>query len=374
MLNMKKARFFVGLAMAAASACLPGMAQAEIEWLETEYDFGAFREADGPRTGWARFVNKGSEATFISRVRPSCGCTGASYTHDMIEPGDTATISFTYNPQGRPGRFNKSVRVYVGSDNELMSIRIFGTVIGAESSLKSHFPVEAGPLRLENSLVAAGEVKRGVARHFFLNAYNQSGDTILPSWNDTGNALSVDVKPRAIPPGEIATFSFYLQTGKEEKNGLVEHRVTIKSDNDNPESESTPVDVSAIIVADTDKMSAEEIESGPRAYLLPEFIDLGEPDAHAPAAFRFEILNDGKSAMKVERVYSKDSRVRVKKVPGKIKPGKKARVEGSIDLASLPEGAFRINVEVLTDDALHPVRTASLVGIKGSDKQAEINK
>lgn len=275
-------RFLAAVVLAFASV----PAYAEIEWLSKEYNFGAFREAEGPQTGVVRFVNKGPGSTFVGRVRPSCGCTGASYSEEMIAPGDTATVTFTYDPAGRPGRFNKSIKVYVGEDNELYTIRITGTVIGAPSSLDSTFPVEAGALRFENLMVPAGEIKRGSARHVFLNAYNQSRDSVAPGWINDNPAVEMGLKPAVIPPGELATFSFYVKGSEEEQNGPVEHQIRILSDKGNPEAGSADVTVSAVIVADMDKLSVEEIENGPRAYVIPEFLDFGETEVE-----NFLILN-----------------------------------------------------------------------------------
>lgn len=356
---MWKKRFLFSMAVALTGVFAMN---AEVEWLEKSYNFGTFKEADGPVTGVVRLVNKGPEATFISRVRPSCGCTGATYTDKMIQPGDTATVSFTYNPIGRPGKFDKSVKVYIGKDNDLTVVRILGTVIGSESTLESVFPVEAGPLRVETAMLAAGEIKRGTPRHLFLNAYNQSGDTIVPKWKGSSPAMTVDLRPLAIPPGDIATFSFYLETEKEALNGPVEYPVEIVADGNNPEAGQLRVDVSAIIVPDTRKMSVEEIDNGPRAYLIPEFVDFGEVEKGKLLDFRFVILNDGKSTMTVDRVYSRNELVSITHVPKKIKAGKKGIVKGKLNPSGLADGAFRINVEVMTNDALHPVRTARLVG------------
>ena len=37
-------------------------------------------------------------------------------------------------------------------------------------------------------------------------------------------------------------------------------------------------------------------------------------------------------------------------------------MEGVADTGSFPEGLFRIGVEVITDDPLHPARTVTIVG------------
>lgn len=339
-------------------------AMAEIEWLEKDYNYGAFREAEGPRMGMVRFVNRGDEAVFINRVRPSCGCTEAEYTEGMIQPGDTAMVSFVYNPKGRPGSFEKTVKVYIGSENDLHVVKLTGTVIGSQSTLQFAYPKEAGPLRLEALSAKTGELKKGSARHLFINAYNQSPDTITPSWTSDGRGMQVELTPRSIPPGDIATFGFYVKTSEEERMGPVDYDIHITADTRQPESGSCDVRISTVIVPDTRTMTAEEVDNGPRAYLLPEFIDFGELAGGGKAAFSFEILNDGNSLLEVHRVYCSETGVAIKDRPSKIKAGKRGKVKGELDLRKIPAGAFRIPVEVMTSDPLHPLRTANLVGVR----------
>ena len=53
--------------------------RAEVKWLQTDYDFGTWHEAQGRRTGIARFGNMGEGAVAITGARASCGCTGAEW-------------------------------------------------------------------------------------------------------------------------------------------------------------------------------------------------------------------------------------------------------------------------------------------------------
>lgn len=354
--NLKVILLFIVLAFGVGSL------NAQIEWLEKNYNYGAIKEVDGPQKGSVRFVNKGNEPVYVNNVRSSCGCTNVEYPKGMIAPGDTASISFVYNPKGRPGAFEKTVKAYIGADNDLHVIRLSGTVIGSPTTLSFSFPHEVGPMRIESLKAVAGELKEGTSRHMFLNAYNQSGDTITPSWNCKDRALQVELTPRSIPPGEVATFGFYLRTPEEERMGPVEYKVGIIADYAHPEMGECEVTASAVIVPDTRKMSVEEVENGPRAYLFPEFVDLGEIEKKENKTFSFEILNEGKSILEVRRIYSTDSGVEIKSKPSKVKPGKKGKVKGVVDLGRLPAGLFRIAVEVMTNDALHPVRIANLVG------------
>ena len=124
--------------------CLSLQTRADIVWIEKEYDFGLIKEEAGPKTGYARFVNTGPEEVMITGMRPRCGCTKADFPKDPIAAGDTATVSFTYDPTGRPGKFNKSVRVYIGS-SETYKIPITGNVLGTPQSLSTLYPVVSGP-------------------------------------------------------------------------------------------------------------------------------------------------------------------------------------------------------------------------------------
>lgn len=334
-------------------------AGAELKWLAESYDFGVFKEVDGPRTGEVRFVNLGPESTVINKVRPSCGCTGASYTDKVLEPGDTATVTFTYNPMGRPGRFEKTVKVYTGADDDMKVIKIRGTVVGAPATLERDYPVEAGPLRLSARKAEAKDVRYGTARHLFLNVYNASGDPVTPVITNDNPALTVGVNPSVIPAGDLATIGFYINTRDDDRMGPVEYPVTLSVDG----REVATLTATATIVPNTKNMTPEEIAAGPRAALSPETIEIGRTSKRLEK-FRFDILSEGEQPLNVTRVFSRNSAVRIRRSPAKIKSGKKGRAEGTLDLSELPEGPFRIYVEVLSDDTLRPVRTVTLVGEK----------
>lgn len=337
-------------------------ARGEVKWLSKEYNFGVIRESDGKVTGRVKLVNQGPDATFISRVRPSCGCTGASYTTKVIEAGDTATVSFTYNPQGRPGPFDKTVRVYMGPENSLTVIRISGTVLGSTATLDSQFPESAGSLRLDKRDIEAGEIKKGQSRHFFINVYNQGEHRIKPQWKSEEKALDVDLKPREIAPGETATFTFHLKTSEAKEYGPYEYPVEIWPDGKG--KEKLTATVRGVTVPDISKIPLEQLESAPQAFLIPEFVDLGEKVKGGNVEFEFSIVNEGKSPLKIERVFSRQKEITFADVPGEIKPGEKGIVKGNLDASGLAEGAFRMKAEAVTNDPVHPVRVCSIVGIK----------
>lgn len=331
-------------------------ASAKLHWETLEYDFGVFHEEAGPQTGQVTFVNEGPEPTVINRVRTSCGCTGATFTEGEIAPGDSATVSFTYDPARRPGRFEKTVKVYTGLDNEITTIVIRGTVLGTPETLDVDYPVECGPLRLSERRIDAGTVRYGTARHLFFRAVNQSADTIAPVFESASPALDVSSARATVAPGDVLSVSVYLNTRDLPAPGYVEIPVTVR-----PCAacdDETEVLLTADVVPDTRGLSVEEVENGPRAYLNPELVDLGVVgDKGQHVRFEFAISNDGRSDLRVSRIYSRTAGVKILSWPSMLKPGKRGKATAEIDLALLEPGARSIRVEVVSNDPLNPVRT-----------------
>jgi hypothetical protein len=100
----------------------------KIEFKEESYDFKEVPE--GPQvTHEFKFTNTGKEPLILSNVRASCGCTTPSWPKEPILPGKEGTIVVTYNTQGRPGPFTKSITITSNSDTPNKVIIIKGEVI-----------------------------------------------------------------------------------------------------------------------------------------------------------------------------------------------------------------------------------------------------
>lgn len=335
--------------------------EAGIVWLAKHYDFGLMKEAAGPKEGNVAFVNMGPDEVVVTDAKPSCGCTGVFFPDEPISPGDTAVISFVYNPKGRPGKFDKSIRVYIG-ENEVHRIGISGNVLGTPESLSLFYPVEAGSLRLSEPSVGGGEMTHGSTHTFFVNVYNQAPDSISPVVECSDPALTVSLSEPRLGPGDIASLSFFFNSRKVAETGDVEIPVTLRSDSESEDTLIIPFRIR--VTPDFSRLSTEEVDRGPRCYVAPSTIDLGIVGA-ARHEFSFLIENQGKSPMRVIRISSPTGQPKIEldKKPDKIKAGKSATVHAGVDLSSVSPGPFRIPIEVSTDDPLHPARKISLVGI-----------
>jgi hypothetical protein len=108
------------------------LADARISMAEKSHDFGIIKEDGGAVTHSFAFTNTGDSPLVIVSAKASCGCTQPKYPTDPVKPGETAKITVKYLPQGRPGEFNKTIKVRTNDKkNKSLSLRITGTVTPA---------------------------------------------------------------------------------------------------------------------------------------------------------------------------------------------------------------------------------------------------
>lgn len=81
----------------------------KVKWDSQEYDFGNIPKNIAAEAEFV-FTNTSKEPVIISKVKSSCGCTVTGYDKSPVMPGESSTITATYNAK-KLGAFRKSLRV-----------------------------------------------------------------------------------------------------------------------------------------------------------------------------------------------------------------------------------------------------------------------
>ena len=102
-------------------------AQGIMNYLKETHDFGNIDEGSIAEYEF-EFTNTGDQPIEITRVQASCGCTTPKWTNKPIFPGDKGTVKASYNSEGRPGVFNKSITVHSNSQKNMHVLFINGFV------------------------------------------------------------------------------------------------------------------------------------------------------------------------------------------------------------------------------------------------------
>ncbi len=346
---------------------LMASAGAEIKWLKTTHDFGAFDEDDGVVSCQMPFVNTGDETLVILATRASCGCTTPSFDKTELAPGDTAILTVSYDPTGLPGRFNKKITVDTNTDPQRTQLNVCGVVLGSAETVAKRYPVDMGPLKFSRSAAILGTAKKMHARAIFVEGYNRSTDTIAPKVVDTPSWLDVTPGPQRVPPGERVSFNFLVRADRTPLYGFVTDTITIVSDSRYPER-TYRLPVSITLEEEFANLRAEDYRKAPVAKLETERIQLGEMDFGQKPEAAVKLKNDGKSNLLVRRIYCLNPAVSIDKYPTKIKAGKSANIKFSV--TAIPAGlaqssensiqgklsAITAEIVVITNDPINPTQ------------------
>jgi len=99
-----------------------------ITWKEDTFNFGDI-EKGKPVSHEFSFKNTTKQTILITNVKASCGCTATNYTKTPIKPGETGTVTATYNA-ANPGNFTKTVTVTTNDSDVSKILTIKGKVNG----------------------------------------------------------------------------------------------------------------------------------------------------------------------------------------------------------------------------------------------------
>lgn len=126
---MKKI-FLILLTFVAAIATLSAKEKAEMTFATLSHDFGTIKADGGAVTAVYEFTNTGSAPlTIINVSNGGCGCTKPSFPKKPIAPGKKGEIKITFQPKGRAGEFNRTVKVKSNASKSRINLTFNGVII-----------------------------------------------------------------------------------------------------------------------------------------------------------------------------------------------------------------------------------------------------
>ncbi|AWH84514.1 DUF1573 domain-containing protein [Flavobacterium album] len=106
------------------------MTPSGITWKEDTFTFGDI-EKGKPASHDFTFKNTTKQTILITNVKAQCGCTATNYTKTPIKPGESGTVTATYNA-ANAGTFSKTVTVTTNDSDVNKILTIKGKVIAPE--------------------------------------------------------------------------------------------------------------------------------------------------------------------------------------------------------------------------------------------------
>ena len=335
--------------------------QPVITFEKTEHDFGKINESDGRVSTVFSFKNEGMAPLVLSNVRASCGCTTPTWTKEPIEPGQTGSITVTYNPNGRPGRFQKTVTITSNATEATTRVYIKGEVIPKQAKPVNKYNVAVGDLSMKGLVLDLGTIKKGENKSGdleYTNLTKEDHNVELLATNAADNYVINQVSLPTVKPNEVGKFIFALDSKATKLYGPVEVNAYVVIDGKKVIDDAHKLTIKANIVEDFSALTLEQKQQAPIIETLNEF-NVGKIVAGKVQKFKLPIKNIGVNPLEIRRVYCTDKAL-VCKAPKAIKSGKKEAVTVEINAKTLKPGNYSREIIVITNDYQNAIKKIKL--------------
>ena len=347
------------VSMVALMSTIASMAQV-ITFERTEHDFGKINEADGRVSTIFEFKNEGMDPLVLSNVRASCGCTTPKWPREPIEPGQVGQITVTYNPNGRPGRFQKTITVTSNAkDNASAKLFIKGEVIPKPAKPVDQYTVKMGELSLKSKYANFGTIKKGENGTVEIEYANQTEAEVKVELltRDQDTYLISEATLQAVQPKQTGKLRFVIDSKQTNIYGPLTTSAYVVVNGKRQLTEEFKIDITANIVEDFSSLSVADRQNAP-ILEVENSINLGTIAKGKKIKKSITFANAGANPLLVRRVYCIDNSIEIS-APKSLKSGKKGDIKIAITAAA-ENGKFSRELQVITNDPQNPVKKVTL--------------
>lgn len=333
-----------------------------ITFNKTTHDFGKINEADGRVTTTFTFKNEGMVPLVLTNVRASCGCTTPKWTREPIEPGQSGEITVTYNPSGRPGRFQKTVTVTSNSAEPTTRLYIKGEVIAKPAQPADQYPIKMGNLSLKKRTLNFGAITQGSNKMLEIEYANQTTEPVAVELllRSEDSYIKPNVTLKTVGPNETGKLQFALQTGECPLLGPINVKAYVMVDGKRNFDKAHEITLTANIREDFSHMSVEELQQAPIVEVARE-INLGTLAKGERVGSKITIANAGYNPLHIRRVVINDSNIKYVVPKSAIKGGRKADLKMELTTSREQNSAnYTRLLTLITNDPKKPVITIKL--------------
>ncbi len=328
--------------------------KAKIVFDKTVHDYGTFKEADGVQTTTFKFTNKGDVPLVLTNVRASCGCTTPKWTREPVAPNSTGEIQVTYNPQNRPGSFNKSVTVSSNAETATVILQIKGTVAQREKTLAEKYPRQIGALRVKSNHISFAKLIQNSVETKELELINDTDKPVVVGLRTVPSHLTAKVEPETIPAHGEGKLIVTYDAKAANTFGFASHRIYLSLDGSKDYKSS--VGVSATIEEDFSSLTPEQLANAPVAEFSEKSYDFGAMKQGDKKSYTFSLTNTGKSDLLIRNVRSSCGCTAVAPAKKVIAAGETAPIQVTFDSRG-KRGRQSKSITVITNDPKTPTTT-----------------
>lgn len=337
---------------------------------EETHDFGIVDINGGSVSHNFTFVNTGKMPFIINEVKASCGCTTPEWTKEPVIPGQTGSITVSFNPKGRPGPFAKSITINSNAERQPIVLKITGTVKKGEEEatiegkiarIKKEYKYEMGDIHMKNTHVAFNEVLKGKIVSRLIKVANASTDKPAKlGFENKPDFLTFVFNPEILKPAEEGTIEiFYNSALKNEWDRAID-RIYLTVNGESPDKNM--ITVTATIIEDFSDLSPEEKELAPKTYFESRTYNFGTVRQGKKIEHNFILKNVGQKDLVIRRIWATCGCTAVTPKKTVIKPEDVTQIKVVFNSTGR-KGNQKKMITVITNDPENPRITLWLEGI-----------
>jgi hypothetical protein len=359
---MKKKFFLIVLwAIIAGTSIIIAQEQIPTASFESEsHDFGLIKESDGPATFKFIFTNTGGSPLILKNVTASCGCTTPNWSKDPVIPGAKGFINVTYNPQGRPGKFEKQITITSNADPETQALFIKGEVIPKAPTMEEQYPNNLEGLRLKSFEFELGSISPNKKALKSIEGFNSTDQPLKVTFIGVPRYINIKMIPEIIKPKGKAEIQIEYDAAARKDWGPIREYITLNI-NDLDSKLNKKLSVHATIKEDFSQLTEDQKKNAPKIVFENLNYEFEKVKSGEKVEHEFTFKNDGKSDLIIRKLSPSCGCTIANLKSNIIKPGESSSV-GIVFNSTGRKGHQNKQVTVITND---PMNTELVLKISG---------
>jgi hypothetical protein len=323
------------------------------------HNFGPVREEGGILQHDFVFTNRGGEPLVVTDVSASGGVTVTGWTRNPVMPGEPGLVSLEYDPENKPGKFNRRILLSSNGNPSTTELRLLGEVIPREKNMARLFPGEIGKLRLKSNHISLGPIFRGTVKTDSMQVLNLSGEELTISFTHVPAHISVMAVPSTLKHGETGFLTVSYDSGQTDEWGMATHNFRLMINGDFPARNM--VYVSAGIQENFSLLTEADRRKAPVIAFENRVFDFGRISQGESIEHHFNFTNQGQSELIIRAVRAGCGCTATEPQKLRLSPGETSSIKTVFNSAGFRGNQNRV-ITVISNDPATPSLVLRVTG------------
>ena len=305
-----------------------------------------------PSTATFELKNEGHDLLVLQDVKTSCGCTKAEYPRVPIPPGESFTISATYDAR-QLGHFMKDIALYSNASDKPYYLSIRGVVVDEVVDFSGSYPFMLGDISSDMNNIEFDDVNRGERPMQKIHVKNTSSRALNPTVMHLPEYLSATVSPTTIQPGRDGVVTLTLDSRKLRDYGLTQTSVFLGMFPGDKVALNKEISVSAVLLPAFKELTDNELANAPQLRISHENIEF-DFVGKSKRTETINLENVGRTALDISSLQMFTTGLKVKLNKNRLGPNEKATLKITADANQLRAARSKPRVIMITNDPMKP--------------------